>query len=117
MKAILTIILATTCSLTYAGTTATLVLRGFVPRAINTKITQTSLSSRRSLVTFQSQINSKHFREGQKFEVEGLEQSGLEAKLSAVTGNDRMIEYKLLVNHLQETMPVHKPIFLKISAN
>lgn len=117
MKAILTIILATTCSYTYAGTNAILVLRGFVPRAISTKITQTNLSSRTSLLTFTSYINAKYSREGQKFEVEGLEQSGLEAKLSAVTGNDRMIQYELLVSHLQETMPVHKPIFLKISAN
>lgn len=117
MKAILSIILVATCSYTYAGTTATLVLRGFVPRAISTKITQTNLSSRTSLVVFTSHINAKHLREGQKFEVEGLDQSGLEAKLSAVTGNDRMIQYELLVNHLRETMPVHKPIFLKISAN
>lgn len=56
-------------------------------------------------------------REAQKFEVEGLEESGLEAKLTAVAGSGRTIQYELLVNHLQDTMPVYKPIFLKISAN
>ncbi len=117
MKAILTLIFAMTCTYSYAGTNATLVLRGFVPKAISTKITQTNISSRKSLVTFQSSINAKHLREGQKFEVEGLDQSGLEAKLTAVAGNDRMVQYELLVNHLKETMPTHKPIFLKISAN
>jgi hypothetical protein len=100
-----------------AGTNATLVLRGYVPPAINTLVTQTQLSSKVSLITFSSHINAKYMREAQKFEVEGLEQSGLEAKLTAVAGNDRTIQYELLVSHLQETMPVHKPIFLKISAN
>ena len=101
----------------YAGTNATLVLRGFVPSSVNTKITQTQLSSKMSLVTFSSHINAKYLREAQKFEIEGLDESGLEAKLTAVTGNDRTVQYELLVNHLRETMPAHKPIFLKISAN
>ena len=117
MKAYLLFIFIISSTCTYAGTNGTLVLRGFIPRAISTKITQTNISSRKSLFMFQSSINARHSSEGQKFEVEGLDQSGLEATLTAVTGNDRMIQYELLVNHLQNTMPAHKPIFLKISAN
>ncbi len=117
MKVLIIITLLATSSTIQAGTNSTLVLRAFVPKAISTKITQTNLSSRKSLITFTSSINAKHLREGQKFEVEGLKQSGLEATLTALTGNDRMIQYELLVNHLRETMPVHKPIFLKITAN
>jgi hypothetical protein len=101
----------------FAESTATLVIRGFVPRAISTKITQTNLSSRSSVITFSSQINSNFSLEDQKFEVEGLEQSGLESKLLPMTGSDRLVQYKLLVQYLQETIPVHEPIFLKISAN
>lgn len=118
MKLTLTFIFVTLFSFqTYARTNANLVIRGFVASSVNTKITQTQLSSRTSLIIFSSQINGKHFREGQKFEVYGLEQSGLEATLTAVTGSDRMIQYELLVNHLKETMPAHRPIFLNISAN
>ena len=117
MKAILTLILATGTFNSFAGTNTTLMLRGFVPRTISTKITHSSISSTKSLLTFKSSVNARNMREGQKFEVEGLNQSGLEAKLNAVVGSDRMIHYELFVNRISKTIPEYKPIFLKISAN
>lgn len=101
----------------YADDRINLVLRGYVPPAINTRVTQTQLSSSKSLVTFSSQINSRHLRESQKFEVEGLDQSGIEGHIKLVAGNDRTIQYDLLINHLSASLATSKPIFLKISAN
>lgn len=117
MKTFLAFILLSLSSLVHADGSARLVLRAYVPPAINTKISQTQLSSSRSLVTFSSQINSRYLKDQQKFEVEGLDQSGLEASLKKIAGNERTIQYELLVKHLRDTMPVHRPIFLKISAN
>lgn len=95
-----------------------LMLRGYVFPSINTKIVQTDLSTSKSLVTFSSQINSKWKREGQKFEVEGLDQAGMESHVKHVAGNDRTIQYELLIERLRTTKASeHKPIFLKISAN
>lgn len=94
-----------------------LMMRGYVPPSINTIIVQTQLSSSKSLVTFSSQINSKHLQESQKFEVEGLDQAGMDGHVKLVAGNDRTIQYELLINHLKDVMPDQKPIFLKISAN
>lgn len=118
MKAFLSIIFATTCSFsTQAAERTYLVLKAFVPLSINTQISQTQLSSSQSLVTFSSQVNSKFIRERQKFEVEGLNQAGLEGRIRRVAGNGRTVQYELLVKHLKATMPADKPIFLKISAN
>ncbi len=100
-----------------ADPSARLVLRAYVPPSINTTVSQTQISSSKSLVMFSSQMNSKHLKDQQKFEVEGLDQSGLESNLKKIAGNDRTVQYELLVNHLKDTMPVHRPIFLKISAN
>lgn len=94
-----------------------LVLRAYVPPSINTKIVQVQLSSSKSLVSFSSHINSKHMRESQKFEVEGLDQSGLDGHIKKIVGSDRMIQYDLLINHLSASIISSKPIFLKISAN
>lgn len=94
-----------------------LVLRGYVPPSINTKVVQVQLSSSKSLISFSSQINSKHLSESQKFEVEGLEQTGLDGHVKHVTGNDRTIQYDLLINHLKNSIASSKPIYLKISAN
>lgn len=102
---------------TYADGSARLVLRAYVPPTINTKISQTQLSSSKSLILFSSQVNSPNLRNQQKFEVEGLDQSGLEGDLKKIAGNGRTIQYELLIKHLKETMPSHGPIFLKISAN
>jgi len=101
----------------YADDRASLVLRAYVPPAINTRVIQTKLSSSKSLVTFSSQINSRHLRESQKFEVEGLDQSGIEGHIKKVAGNDRTIQYELLINHLSTALLTSRPIFLKISAN
>lgn len=105
-----------------AGALATdrenLMLRGHVFPTINTKIVQTDLSASKSLVTFSTQINSRWKREGQKFEVEGLDQAGLESHIKHVAGNDRTIQYELLIERLRSTKASeHKPIFMKISAN
>lgn len=101
----------------YADDRASLVLRAYVPPAINTRVIHTQLSSSKSLVTFSSQINSRHLRESQKFEVEGLDQSGIEGHIKKVAGNDRTIQYELLINHLSTALLTSRPIFLKISAN
>ena len=95
-----------------------LMLRGYVFPTINTKIIQTDISTSKSLVTFSTQINSRWKREGQKFEVEGLDQAGMESHIKSVAGNDRTIKYELLIEHLKTSKAAeHKPIFLKISAN
>ena len=118
MRVLIIIFLAVVSSShTYADDRANLVLRAYVPPAINTRVTQTQLSSSKSLVTFSSQINSRHLRESQKFEVEGLDQSGIEGYIKQVAGNDRTIQYDLLINHLSTSLLTSKPIFLKISAN
>lgn len=116
---VLTIMFLAVLSLSpsHADDRSNLVLRGYVPPAINTRVTQTQLSSSMSLVTFSSQINSRHLRESQKFEVEGLDQAGLEGHIKLVAGNDRTIQYDLLINHLSTALLTSKPIFLKISAN
>lgn len=95
-----------------------LMLRGYVLPSIRTKILQTQLSASKSLVTFSSHINSRYVREGQKFEVEGLDQVGLESQIKLIAGGERTIQYELLINRLKTSVPsTGKPIFLKISAN
>ena len=101
----------------YSDDRDAVVLRAYVPPSINNRIIQTQLSKTQSLVTFSTQMNSRFLEEQQKFEVEGMNQTGLEATLKKVSKGERVIQYELLVNHLKETMPTHKPIFLKISAN
>jgi hypothetical protein len=118
MKAIIPLIASlvfTTQS--YAEERVNLVLRAYVPPSITTKISQIQLSSSKSLVKFSSQINSKYFKESQKFEVEGLDQSGVSGKIELVAGSDRSISYELLVKHLNSSLSKDRPIFLKISAN
>ncbi len=100
----------------YSDDRNTLVLRGYVPPSISTRVVTTQLSRSQSLVTFSSQMNSRFNEEQQKFEVEGLNQKGIESTLKKVT-NGRVIQYELLVNYLKDNMPTEKPIFLKISAN
>lgn len=105
-------------NLAFSADRENLMLRGYVLPSINTKIVQTELSPSKSLVTFSSQINSKFSREGQKFEVEGLDQAGMESHIKEIEGIDRTIQYELLINRLKTSMKTNgKPIFLKISAN
>jgi len=104
-------------TLTHAEERVNLVLRAYVPPAISTKISQTQLSSSSSLVKFSSQVNSKYIKEGQKFEVEGLEESGLSGKIEMVGGSERSISYEMLVKNLNTSLSKDRPIFLKISAN
>lgn len=102
----------------FASEKENLMLRGYVFPSINTKIVQTDLSASKSLVTFSTQINSRWKREGQKFEVEGLDQAGMESHVKHVAGNDRTVQYELLIERLRSSQAFkHKPIFLKISAN
>jgi hypothetical protein len=101
----------------HADSSSHLILRAVVPPSINTNIKQTHLSSRKSLWIFSSKMNSSHLRESQKFEVEGLDQEGIETHLKKVTGSDRTIQYELLVQRLRSTVVTERPLFLKISAN
>ena len=101
----------------HSSETGSVLLRAIVPPTMSTQIKQIQLSSTKSLVTFSSQSNSLFSKDLQKIEVVGLDQSGLEGTLKKITNNERSIQYELLVNHLKSTMPIHKPIFLKITAN
>ncbi len=114
----LRVILFLTMSLkVHSSDTGSVLLRAIGPPTMSTQIKQVQLSSTKSLVTFSSQSNSNFSKELQKIEVEGIDQSGLEGTLKKITNNERSIQYELLVNHLKSTMPIHKPIFLKITAN
>jgi len=100
----------------YSDDRNTLVFRAYVPPSISTRVITTQLSRSQSLVTFSSQMNSRFHEEQQKFEVEGLNQKGLESSLKKVR-NGRIIQYELLVKCIKDNMHNEKPIFLKISAN
>lgn len=100
-----------------AGETGSLVLRAMIPPTITTQIKQFQLSSSKSLVTVSSHNNNQFYREVQKVEVEGIDQEGLEIILKETSKNDRTIQYELLIEHLKSSLPIYKPIFLKITAN
>ena len=118
MKRFLTLILLVLNPLPIMADSSThLVLRAIVPPSIKTSISQTNISSTKSLWIFSSQINSQYLRESQKFEIEGLDQKGIESHVKKVTAKDRTIQYELLVQRLQATLITERPIFLKISAN
>ncbi|MDO9183677.1 MAG: hypothetical protein Q7U04_14785 [Bacteriovorax sp.] len=94
-----------------------LFLRGHVPASISTNVKESKLNANQSLWLFSSQMNTRYPAESQKFEIEGLDQSGLESHIKKVVGSDRTIQYEVLINHLKSTLPIDRPIFLKISAN
>ncbi|MDD4973744.1 MAG: hypothetical protein PHY93_05305 [Bacteriovorax sp.] len=100
-----------------AESRAVLFLRAYVPASISTKVNESRLSATQSLWLISSLTNSRYPSESQKIEVEGLDQVGIEAHIKKVVGVDRTIQYEVLINRLKSSMPVNKPIFLKISAN
>lgn len=111
------ICMATFQSKAFAEERKALFLRAFIAPAINTRIKESKLSPTQSLWLFSSQMNSRYPSEGQKFEVEGLDQSGIESHIKTIVGSDRTIQYEILISRLKSSMPENKPIFLKISAN
>ncbi len=100
-----------------AETRGMLFLRAYVASSVTTTVTESKISSSKSLWLFSSQMNSRYPAESQKFEVEGLDQAGLESHIKKIVGNDRTIQYEVLINHLKNSATVDRPIFLKISAN
>jgi hypothetical protein len=100
-----------------AESRSALFLRAYVPGSVTTNIKETKLSATQSLWLFSSQSNSRYPRESQKFEVEGLDQVGLEGHIKKVIGSDNTIQYEVLITRLKFSMSPNKPIFLKISAN
>jgi hypothetical protein len=105
------------CSNAFAGARSFLFLRSHVPATISTNVKESKVSSTQSRWLFSSQVNSRYSSEGQKFEVEGLDQAGLEAHIKQIVGSDRIIQFEILINQLKYSLPSNKPIFLKISAN
>ena len=100
-----------------ANTSASLFLSAFVPGSIKTSIWESRLNSTQTLWLLTSQMNSQYPLEGQKFEVEGLDQAGVEAQIKQIVGNDRTIQHEILISRLKSSLNSNKNIFLKISAN
>ena len=94
-----------------------LFLHAYVRPSVATSIKESKLSATQSLWLFSSQMNSRYSGEGQKFEVEGLDQAGIESHIKKIEATDRSIQYEILINRLKNFMPINRPIFLKISAN
>jgi len=101
----------------FAESKGTLQLRSQVPLTAKTSISQYNVSANVALLVLSNQINSEVLQESQKFEVEGMNQAGLQAHIKKVTSSDRTIQYHLLIKRLKSTATTEKPIFLKISAN
>lgn len=100
-----------------AQTGASLHLRAFVPPFIKTNVRESRLNSTQTLWLLTSQTNSQYPLEGQKFEVVGLDQSEMEARIKKIVGKDQIIQHEILISHLKSSMKNDKIIFLKISAN
>ena len=100
-----------------AGSSASLFLRTFVPPTISTSIKESQINSNQSLWLIKSQSNAQFPLEGQKYEVEGLDQAGMEAHIKKVTEKDSTIQYEILISRLKYSMKNDTVIFLKISAN
>ncbi len=88
-----------------------------MPLTAKTSISQYNVNANVALLILSSQVNSESLQESQKFEVEGMNQAGLEGHIKKIVSNDRTIQYHLLINRLKSTAVDDKPIFLKISAN
>ena len=100
-----------------AQSSSSLFLRAFIPRSIGTSVKSLQLNSTQTLWLLKSQINAEYPLEGQKFEVEGLKQAGVEAELKLIVSNERTIQHEILISHLKSSIKSNKNIFLKISAN
>ncbi|MGZ3787305.1 MAG: hypothetical protein ACXVLQ_02215 [Bacteriovorax sp.] len=101
----------------HAETRKELQLRAFVLPSIKTSVKQLRMSSNQFLWIVSNHTNASHSSEEQKFEVEGLDQAGLESHINKVVTKDRTIQYEILINHIKFALPGSRPIFLKISAN
>lgn len=100
-----------------AGTNSNFHLRAYVPHSIKTSFKEKRLANNRLLWLLTSQMNTQHPFEGQTFEVEGMNQGGLEAKIKTIMGNDRTIRHEILLESLKKSATNDRTIFLKISAN
>jgi hypothetical protein len=100
-----------------ADKSASVFLRALISNSVKTNIREFHVNSHQTLWLLSSQVNAQYPIEAQKFEVEGLDQVGLEIQISKVMGTNRTIQHKILIDHLKFSMKTSKNIFLKISAN
>ncbi|MFA6236743.1 MAG: hypothetical protein WC635_05390 [Bacteriovorax sp.] len=100
-----------------AETTTNLHLRAFVRHSIKTSIRETQLKNNKTLWLITSRTNTLYPLEGQKFEVLGMDQAGLEAEIKHIVGSDHTIQHEILISSLKFRAKDNRPIFLKISAN
>jgi hypothetical protein len=100
-----------------AETKGELLLRAYVAPIIRTSFNQKLINSRQILLVISSQSNLEHPSETQKFEVEGIDQNGLDSHVKKIESKDHTVQYEILINRLQHTLPESRPILLKISAN
>lgn len=97
--------------------TGSLYLRAFVRPSLKSSLREKRQKQNKILWLYRGQTNSEYPLEGQKFEVEGMDQAGLEAKIVHIAGKDRMIELEILITSLKLSAKNEQPVFLKISAN
>lgn len=100
-----------------AETKGELQLRAYVAPSIRTSLKERQLNSGQVLLIISTQSNDEHPSETQKFEVEGIDQKGLDSHIKKIESKDHTVQYEVLINRLKYTMPGNKPILLKISAN
>ncbi len=100
-----------------AETRSDLFLHAHVRPTIGIKLREERLGNNQSRYLISTQTNLENPREGQKFEVEGLDQKGLESHIDKIISKDHTIQYAILIKRLQSHSKSNKPILLKISAN
>lgn len=100
-----------------AKTVGELHLVAHVRSTSQTHVKQFNLSSNQLKWIVLNQINAEHSSETQKFEIEGLDQEGMDSHIKKIESKDRTIQYEILVNRIKNTLMENKPIFLKITAN
>ncbi len=100
-----------------ATTVGELLLAGQVPSVNRTTIKQYNLNSNQLKWIVSSQLNSEHLSETQKFEIEGLDQAGMNSHIKKVESKDHTIQYEILIKHVANPLADARPIFFKITAN
>lgn len=100
-----------------AETRSELFLHAYVRPTIGIELKEQKLGNSHSRYLISTQTNLENPREGQKFEVEGLDQKGIESHIDKIISKNRTIQYAILVKRLQNYSDSNKPILLKISAN
>ena len=91
-------------------------LQGRVLSTFNTRVQQkTEQHSSYLLISMTS--NSHYQFDTHKIEIEGLTQLGLVSNIQKLTGSNKRVEHRILINYIQKNIKTDKSLFLKISAN